>query len=179
MRNHNIHEDYVMVIVDNRPMYRAGIKAGIELMMPEFRFLEYNLCSDLLLDSQTGSSTYFMISVRDMSDRVIFSNIKKIRLLQEACKIVLYGYQRRIFNIIGFFQEKINGYLPDDFTESELRECVTALVADRIFINSQLAIELIINPRQVRPRKQPSPAMAETKVAKLLATGRSDVSNVY
>lgn len=170
MRNHNIQTDDVMVIVDNRPMYRAGIKAGVELIMPEFRFSEHDSFTDLP-DRQVGSSTYFMISVRNMSDKAIISNIKKLRLLQATCKIVLYGYQQPIFNIIGFFQEKINGYLPDDFTDSELEECITALAANRIYINMQIAIELMITPRPVRSRKKSVLTLTETKVADLLVRG--------
>lgn len=153
MRNHNIQEDYVMAIIDNRPMYRAGIKAGVELMRPEFRFSEHDSCTDLLLDGQAAGSAYIMISVKNMSDKAIISNIKKLRLLQETSKIVLYGYQQPILNIIGFFQEKINGYLPDNFTDSELRECMTALAANRIYINMEIAIELMITPRPVRSKR--------------------------
>jgi DNA-binding NarL/FixJ family response regulator len=162
-----------MVIVDNRPMYRAGIKAGIELMMPECRFSEHDLCTDLLLDRQAGSSTCYMICVRNMSDNAIISNIKKLRLLQETCKIVLYGYQQAILNIIGFFREKINGYLPDNFTDGELRECIAALAANRIYINMEIAIELMITPRPVRSRKKSVLTLTETKVANLLVRGLS------
>lgn len=173
MRNHNIQEDYVMAIIDNRPMYRAGIKAGVELMRPEFRFSEHDSCTDLLLDGQAAGSTYIMISVKNMSDKAIISNIKKLRLLQETSKIVLYGYQQPILNIIGFFQEKINGYLPDNFTDSELRECMTALAANRIYINMEIAIELMITPRPVRSKKKSVLTLTETKVANLLVRGLS------
>lgn len=173
MRNHNIQEDYVMAIIDNRPMYRAGIKAGVELMRPEFRFSEHDSCSDLLLDGQAAGSAYIMISVKNMSDKAIISNIKKLRLLQETSKIVLYGYQQPILNIIGFFQEKINGYLPDNFTDSELRECMTALAANRIYINMEIAIELMITPRPVRSKKKSVLTLTETKVANLLVRGLS------
>ena len=173
MRNHHIQEDYVMAIVDNRPMYRDGIKAGVESMMPECRFSEHDSCTDLLLDRQAGSSTYIMISVRNMSDKAIISNIKKLRSLQEISKIVLYGYQQPILNIIGFFQEKINGYLPENFTDSELRECMTALAANRIYINMEIAIELMITPRPVRSKKKSVLTLTETKVANLLVRGLS------
>ena len=114
-----------------------------------------------------------MISVKNMSDKAIISNIKKLRLLQETSKIVLYGYQQPILNIIGFFQEKINGYLPDNFTDSELRECMTALAANRIYINMEIAIELMITPRPVRSKKKSVLTLTETKVANLLVRGLS------
>lgn len=173
MKNHNIQEDYVMVIVDNRPMYRAGIRSRVELMIPECRFSEHDLFADSLLDRHIGSSTCFMISVRNMSDKTIIHNIKKLRLLQETCKIVLYGYQQPVPNIIAFFRKKISGYLPDDFTDSELRECITALAANRIYVNMQIAIELMITPPPVRSRKKPLLTQTETKVANLLVRGLS------
>ena len=140
-------------------------------MIPECRFSEHDLFADSLLDRQVGSSTCFMISVRNMSDKTIIHNIKKLRLLQETCKIVLYGYQQPVPNIIAFFREKISGYLPDDFTDSELGLCITALAANRIYINMQIAIELMITPRPVRTRKKSILTLTETKVADLLVRG--------
>ncbi len=173
MTNHNLQEKCLMVIIDNRPMYRAGIKARIEPMVAGCRFSEYDLITHLQLDARFGGSTYFMISVRNMSDKAIISAIRKLKSVQETCKIVLYGYQQPIPNIIGFFREKISGYLPDDFAEHELEECITALAANRIHINMQIAIELVITPRLVRPRKKPTLTQTETKVANLLVRGLS------
>lgn len=154
VRTQNIREDYLMVIVDNRPMYRTGIRSGIESMIPGCKFSEHDLFSDLLLNEEAGRSTYFMISVRNMSDKAVISHIKKLRSEQKACKIIIYGYQQSIFNIIDFLREKINGYLSDNFSESELAECIAALAENRIYVDLQIAIELMIAYQPIRSRKK-------------------------
>jgi DNA-binding NarL/FixJ family response regulator len=166
-------EESLVVIVDNRTMYRAGIKSNMQSILPGCIFLERDSFNELPLDSIDGNSVYFMIRIGKASDQTILSSINKARVAQKSCKIILYDYQKSIHNIIDFFREKINGYLPDDFGESELRECVTSLAANRIHVNMQIAVELMIANSRTRPKKNPRLTPTELKVANLLVTGLS------
>nr|WP_295923886.1 DNA-binding response regulator [uncultured Dyadobacter sp.] len=147
------NEETLVVIVDTRPMYRTGIKSNFQSILPGCVFLERDSFNEVPLDSINGSSVYFMIRIGNTSDQTIFSSINKARLSQKSCKIILYDYQYSIHNIVDFFKEKINGYLPEDFGESELRECVTSIAANRIHLNMQIAVELMIANPRTRPKK--------------------------
>jgi len=144
-------EEILIVIVDNRTMYRTGIKSNMQSILPGCIFVERDSFNELPLDSIEGNSVYFMIRIGNASDQAILSSINKVRGSKKSCKIILYGYQKSIHNIIDFFRKKINGYLPDDFIESELRECITSVAANRIHVNMQIAVELMIaRPEHVR-----------------------------
>ena len=173
MTHHYENEDNLIVIVDNRAMYRAGIKSNMQSLISGCKFLERDLFHELPFDTVDNSSVYFLIRVGNMSDKTILSSIKKARTIQKSCKIILYDYQQSIHNIIDFFREKINGYLPDDFSESELEECITSLAVNRIHINMQIAVELMVSSPRTRARKNPSLTPTEMKVANLLVTGLS------
>ncbi|MGG7665526.1 hypothetical protein [Dyadobacter sp. BHUBP1] len=88
-----------------------------------------------------------------MSDKAIIENIKKLRSAYKTCKITLYDYQQPIENIVNFFQEKIDAYLPDDFGEEELKECFSSLSKDRMFLNTQIAVELLVKTPNIRSRR--------------------------
>lgn len=173
MTHHCTKEETLIVIVDNRTMYRAGIKSNMQSLLPGCVFLERDSFNELPLDSIEGNSVYFMIRIGNTSDHTILSSINKIRGSKKSCKIILYDYQKSIHNIIDFFRKKINGYLPDDFSESELRECIASIAANRLHVNMQIAVELmIVNPR-TRSKKSPPLTPTELKVANLLVTGLS------
>jgi DNA-binding NarL/FixJ family response regulator len=173
MTHHYEKKENLIVIIDNRAMFRAGIKSYMKSLMPGCKFLEYELFHELSLDNINNCNVYFMIRIGNISDKSILRNIKETREIQKSCKIILYGYQESIHNIIDFFREKINGYLPDDFNESELEECVTSLTANRIHVNMQIAVELMTYTPKTRPRKNPGLTPTEMKVANLLVTGLS------
>lgn len=154
MRIHLTEEDYRVIIVDSRPMFRAGIKSVMQSMIPRCRFSEYNLLTDLSIDSTVECCTYFFFRVRNMSDKVIISAIKKIRSVYLNCKIILFDYQHQIGDIIHFFREKIDAYLPDDFGDHDLKDCVKSLVSNRIYVNMQIAIDLLMTTPRVFQRKK-------------------------
>ncbi|ACT93173.1 response regulator receiver protein [Dyadobacter fermentans DSM 18053] len=154
MKNSCVVEAALIVIVDNRPMYRSGVKYGVESIVPGCKFSDYDQLSDLLLDRKTSRSIYFMISVRNMSNKTIIGHIRKLRSVQKKCKIRIYGYQQSTLDIIYFLREKISGYLSDEFSESELVECFSALTENRIYVDLQIAIELMIAYRPIRSRKK-------------------------
>ena len=165
--------DTLVVIVDERAMYRVGIKANMQSLLPGCKFLERNLFHELPLNSIDNNNVYFMIRIGNISDKTILSNIRKARSIQKSCKIILYDYRQSIYNIIDFFREKINGYLSDDFSESELEECFSSLAANRIHVNMQIAFDLMISTPRPRRRKNPNLTPTEMKVANLLVTGLS------
>ena len=171
---HNLKkEETLVVIIDNRAMYRVGIKSNMQSLLPGCIFLERDSFNELPLESIEGNSVYFMIRIGNTSDQTILSSINKVRGSKKSCKIILYDYQKSIHNIIDFFRKKINGYLPDDFNESELRECITSVAANRIHVNMQIAVELITAPPRTRSKKNPPLTPTELKVANLLVTGLS------
>ncbi|WP_188931807.1 hypothetical protein [Dyadobacter endophyticus] len=70
------------------------------------------------------------------------------------CKIILFDYQHQIGDIIHFFREKIDAYLPDDFGDHDLKDCVKSLVSNRIYVNMQIAIDLLMTTPRVFQRKK-------------------------
>lgn len=153
MRTNNSIEDYLIVILDNRPMYRAGIKSILQSVTPTCRFTEHHLLTELPVCNPGNGSAYFFIRVGDMSNKAIIDNVKKLRAACKTCKIVLYDYQQRIEYIVNFFQEKIDAYLPDDFGEEELKECFSSLAKNRMYLNTQIAVELLVKTPNIRSRR--------------------------
>lgn len=162
-----------MIIVDNRPMYRSGIKSMLQSMRPGCRFSEYHLMPELTTDSPQNGSSYFFIRIGKMPDRAIISDIKRLRSAYKSCKIILYDYQQSVDNLINFFREKIDAYLPDDFSGEDLHECISSLTENRVYVNMQIAIELLIKNPIVRPRKTSKLTPTEIKVANFLVNGLS------
>lgn len=153
MRTNDVIEDYLIAILDNRPMYRAGIKSILQSVTPTCRFTEHHSLSELPVCSPTSSGVYFFIRVGDMSDKSIIENVKKLRSACKMCKIILYDYQQRIEHIVNFFQEKIDAYLPDDFSGEELKECFSSLTKNRMYLNTQIAVELLVKTPNIRSRR--------------------------
>lgn len=153
MRTNNTGDGYSIVIFDNRPMYRTGIKSILQTMIPSCRISEYNFLSELPAYSPDNGVTYFFIRVGNMPNHVIIENIKKLKYSCKSCKVILYDYQQRIENIVNFFHEKIDAYMPDDFGEEELKECINSLVKNRIYLNTQITFDLLIKTPAVRSRK--------------------------
>ena len=157
-------EENLIVIIDSRTMYRSGIKSNMQSLIPDCTFLERDSFNELPLDSIDANSVYFMIRIGNASDQTILNNISKARLAQKSCKIILYDYQQSIHNIVEFFRKEINGYLPDDFNESELRECIASLAANRIHVNLQITIELVTAHIRTGAKKKPRLTRTALKV---------------
>ncbi|GGN07326.1 hypothetical protein GCM10010967_48580 [Dyadobacter beijingensis] len=173
MKSHLTEEKYQIIIVDSRPMFRSGIKSAMQPMMPGCTFSEFDLLPDLSMESAVECYTYFFLRAGDMSNKVIISAIKKIRSVYLNCKLILFDYQHQIGNIIHFFREKIDAYLPDDFGDHELNDCIKSLASNRLYVNMQITIDLLITTPRVSQRKKNTLMPAEMKVASLLVSGLS------
>lgn len=114
---------------------------------------------------------HFFIRVGNTPYKTMITNVKKLRLAHGSCKVILYDCQESVNNIISFFRENIDAYLPDTFDENELRECMTTIKANRLYVNTQMAVQLLTVKSQGRAEKQVRLTPAETKVAKLLVRG--------
>ncbi|SDE46433.1 DNA-binding response regulator, NarL/FixJ family, contains REC and HTH domains [Dyadobacter soli] len=164
MISNSKREENIMVVVDTRTMYRAGIKSIVQSQLPDCMFLERDSFNDVPLDSLDANAVYFMIRIGNISDQTILNIINKARSAQKSCKIILYDYQQSIHNILEFFRNEINGYLPGDFNESELRECITSLAANRLHVNLQITIELMTANLRTGAKKKPRIARTPSKL---------------
>ena len=158
-------------IVDNRPMFRTGLKKSIQSIDPQSVVAEYGSFDELSCEDQKYDYTNFFIRVGNSPYANIVKNIRNIKSSCKSCKIILYDYHLSINYIIGFFGEKINAYLADDFDETEIRECLISIEFNKLYLNKQISLKLLtINPLKIKKHSTRLTA-TETRVADLLVRG--------
>ncbi len=152
-------------------MFRAGVKKSIQSITSQCEVSEYGTFDELSWENQKNKYTSFFIKVGNSPYNTMVKNIRKIKSSNKSCKIILYDYHLSINYIIAFFGEKINAYLPDNFDENELRECLITIESNRLYINNQIAMQLLtIKPLRGR-KKNIRLTATETKVADFLVQG--------
>jgi len=162
-----------MVIVDDRPMFRAGIKSTIRSILSQSQFSEHSKLNEFVPAQSEARSFYFLIQVGDASDKAIMNNIRALKSLKTPCKIILYDYNRPIQYILPFLKEKIDAYLPGDFGEGDLKECLMSIAAGRIYVDTQTVVELLSIKGKGYWRKRRDLTPTEVRVANLLVSGLS------
>lgn len=163
----------LIVIVDERPMFWAGIKSTIESIIPQSEFSRHSRLDEFVSAGSQASSFYILIWAGNLSDKTIINNIRALKSLEKPCKIILYGYKQSVRYILPFLREKIDAYLPEDFGENDLKECLTSIAADRIFVNTQIVVELLNIKAKGQKHKSGGLTPTEVRVANLLVSGLS------
>jgi DNA-binding NarL/FixJ family response regulator len=171
MHYNNENTRQLMVIIDERPMFRTGIKKTIQSDISKFSFIEMSSFDDLSLTEYKNDNLACFIRLGNKQDKAIVNLIRRIKGAYKTCKIVLYDYQDSPDYIITLFKEEIDAYLPDNFDESDLKECFVSIGANRRYLDNQMALQLLaFKPGKLSERKvQFTPT--EVKVAKLLVRG--------
>lgn len=171
MNNHPQLNGNLIALVDNRPMFRDGIKKALNALSPNYQVYECASVDELHWTSSNEQTNYFFIRVGNIPYNLIINSIRKIRLLYQSSKIILYDYQGSVNYIISFFGENINAYMADEFDFDELNECMLSIASGKVFITTTLALDLLqVKPLWHAPTKvwlTPT----ELKVAKMLVKG--------
>lgn len=171
MKSYKTTKEKSFAIIDNRPMFRAGVKKSIQSITPECEVSEYGSFDELSWENQKNKYTTFFIKVGNSPYNTMVKNIRKLKSSNKSCKIILYDYQLSTNYIIAFFGEKINAYLPDNFDESELSECLISIESKRLYINNQIASQLLTIKPLHGGKKNIRLTATETKVADFLVQG--------
>ncbi|MDQ6482133.1 LuxR C-terminal-related transcriptional regulator [Dyadobacter sp. LHD-138] len=171
MNSYKKNKDNSFAIIDNRPMFSAGLKRSIQSITSHDEVSEYGSFNELSWDNPQIKYTSFFIKVGSSPFNTMVKNIRKLKSSNKSCKIILYDYQLSINYIIAFFGEKINAYLPDNFDENELRECLISIDANRLYINNQIAMQLLKIKPSRGVNKNIRLTVTETKVADFLVQG--------
>ena len=171
MKSYKTTKEKSFAIIDNRPMFRAGVKKSIQSITPECEVSEYGSFDELSWENKKNKYTSFFIKVGNNPYNTMIKNIRKLKSSNKSCKIILYDYQLSTNYIIAFFGEKINAYLPDNFDESELSECLISIESNRLYINNQIASQLLTIKPLHGGKKNIRLTATETKVADFLVQG--------
>lgn len=171
MKHHDLSTKDSIVVIDNRPMFRAGVINTIQSTTDQCYFTSYGSFDELTDNSQKNGNLTFLIRVGNTLETTMVTNVRKLRSTYKSCKIILYDYQDSINDIILFFKEKIDAYLPDNFDEKDLQECITSVKSGRIYINTEIALELLTTKHKTRTKKTFRLTPTEIRVANLLVTG--------
>ncbi|SEJ85491.1 regulatory protein, luxR family [Dyadobacter sp. SG02] len=94
-----------------------------------------------------------------------------MKSVNSECKIVLYDYRESVNYLVAFFWEHIDAYLTGNFDEGDLRDRLAAIGFDRVYINTELVVELIMRKPRRRTKRAVRLAPTEVKMARLLITG--------
>lgn len=160
-----------IVLIDNRPMFTKGIKSSIKTIDSTLEVFEYKSFEEIINDKPEWDSFIFFIRVGNTYDHVILGNIRKLRNAYSSCKIILYDYQESIDYIITLFKENIDAYLPDNFDEGDLKECFLSVESNKLYLNTQIALQLLTFKPHKRAEKKIQFTPTEVKVARLLVRG--------
>lgn len=161
----------IFAVIDNRPMFRLGVRKTIQSIAPNYHISDYGSFDELASENIKIEYTHYLIRVGDSPYNTTINNIKKLRLSDKSCKVVLYGYKESVNHMILFFAENINAYVLDNFDERELRECFSLINANKRYLNSQIATELL-NIRVIPSSKRKSRLTpTEVKVTDFLIRG--------
>lgn len=152
-------------------MFRAGVVKSLQSITHLDEVSEYGSFEELSWDNPQNKYATFFIKVGNSPYNTMVKNIRKLKSSYKSCKIVLYDYQLSINYIIAFFGEKINAYLPDNFDENELRECLVSIESNRLYINNQIAMQLLTIKPLRKSSKNIRLTVTETKVADFLVQG--------
>lgn len=161
----------LFAIIDNRPMFRIGVRKAIYSIAPKYHISDYGSFDDLGNENPQIRYTHFLIWVGSTPYNTIVNNIRRLRVLDRSCKIILYGYQESINHMILFLAENINAYLQDNFDEKELRECFCSLENNKLYLNNQITTKLLNIKTLPGIRKNTRLTPTEVKIADLLVRG--------
>ncbi len=173
MEYRNRERNNLFVIVDERPMFRVGIKSTIESIIPLSEFSKHSRLDEFISDGSKACPFCILIWAGNISDKTIINNIRELKSLEKPCKIILYGYKQSIQYILPLLREKIDAYLPEDFGGNDLKECLASIAADRIYVDTQILIELLNIKFKGQRYKSRSLTPTEARVANLLVSGLS------
>ncbi|REA63186.1 hypothetical protein DSL64_06110 [Dyadobacter luteus] len=160
-----------IVLIDNRPMFTQGIKSSIKTIDSSLDVFEYKSIEEIINDKLEWEFFTFFLRVGNTYDHVILSNIRKLRNTYGSCKIILYDYQESIDYIITLFKENIDAYLPDNFDEGDLKECFLSVESNKLYLNTQIALQLLTFKPNKRTERKIQFTPTEVKVARLLVRG--------
>nr|WP_295923880.1 response regulator transcription factor [uncultured Dyadobacter sp.] len=141
--------------------------------MPKPEFSECYRLDKFLSSNSEANSFYILLWAGNTSDKIIINNIRALKYSGKPCKIILYGYKQPIQYILQFLKEKIDAYLPEDFGENDLKECLTSIAAGRIYVDTQIVIELLSIRTKRQELKSGALTPTEVRVANLLVSGLS------
>lgn len=166
-----------ITIIDNRPMFRIGIRQAIEKIDPAIQVLDTEHYSEFKPEVDTYKWDIILMGTKSLSNAEIIGHIRRFRLQNPKLKIALYDHRNSIDSVITFFQEKIDGYLTENFSLENLNDCILKLSDDKLYVNPEIANQLLTFKLDYTPQKKTTLSEMENRVAQFLLKGVG-VSNI-
>lgn len=163
--SHNASDPSVLII-DSRPMFRKGLSSCLLRLLKSASILEANHSKD----SFEVKSEVIFIFGGDLADTEIIVAIRNLRKTNVDAKIVLYDYRHSLRFLLSFFRESLNGYLPGNFGDKELEECLQDLNSNRLYVNNEAAYQMLLSNLSGKSHKKLLSSL-EDKVAHYLLKG--------
>lgn len=155
-------------IIDSRPIFRMGLGASLAQIQESAKILEFSHYTEV---SEIPSEVIFLFG-GDLSDSEILISIKNLHRANIHSKIVLYDYRHSLNFLLSCFHEPLNGYLPGNFSNSDLQDCLLCLEKNKMYLNSEVAYQILITNINTKEKsKKIVLSSLETKVADYLLRG--------
>lgn len=163
----NFNETSAMII-DSRPMFRTGLSSGLLEIEKIVNVHEFSHYKDV---AEIKSEIIFLFG-GDLTDIEILMHIRNLRKANTNSKIILYGCRHTLNSLLSFFHESLNGYLPENFGNTELEDCLRHLESSKLYLNNEAAYHILL-PKLSCKSKKTSLSSLENKVAQHLLKGLS------
>lgn len=161
----------VIAVIDHRTLFRFGITKTLEMIHPSKRIIGVESYSELEQKAVAKWPDIILFGTRNLSDPEVISFVRKIRQQSSFCKIALYDYRNTTASILSFFQERIDGYLTENFDKEKLQECLNKLETGQLYVSQEIANQLLTFKLDYKPQKVTALSEMESKVAQYLLKG--------
>jgi DNA-binding NarL/FixJ family response regulator len=177
--NDPLHTMTKIYIIDRHPISRNGLKLLLQDIGNNLEILEGYSLEDLFTKNSTTSPDILLLATNTLSLKSI-DNYPILGRISATTKIIVYDdnektdstFFRYCFNTLG-----VKGYIPKHCSLTEFRNCFNEVATGAKYIESQIAIELILNhPNHESQKKKHFRKIAlsrgELKVAQDLCAGK-------
>lgn len=171
LRPTNPTSNLLIAIIDNRQIVRIGIKQAVDMFYPSAETLEVIDLTDLEQKTATKLPDIILFGTRNLLSSEVVAHVRKLRQQNIHYKIVLYDHRNASESILSFFQERIDGYLTEDFDVKNLQDCLSKIQTGQLYVSQDIANRLLTFKLDYKRQKATTLSEMESRVAQYLLKG--------
>jgi len=163
-----------IVIIDKRTVFRKGLRTSILEIYPQASVFESDSVTRLMSQYSAAAPDILLFAGNLLTDNI---NAELPDLLKNSfkhSKTIIYCTRASIMSLSPFHNKSVYGYIPDDFDEPELQQCLLAVMAGKKYISPDLVWEYLgRSSEQQQSARTEKLSKSEGLVANLLVEGKS------